>query len=181
MKSNQIASLLGIGCFGFMLVGAISSQGQGGTEQASAADKAFVRDALKGGKAEVELGELASKKGNSEEVKQFGQKMVEDHTKLGDQMAGVAGQIGVDPPSMLSPKDNALKLKLESLSGDAFDKAYINAMVTDHQKDLSAFRREVTGGTSPAVKSAAKEGEHVVAMHLEMIQKIAQSHNLAAK
>jgi putative membrane protein len=107
--------------------------------------------------------------------------MVEDHTKLGDQMAGVASQIGVDPPSMLSPKDKALKLKLESLSGDAFDKAYINAMVADRQKDLSDFRMEVTNRASPTVKTAAKDGEHVIAMHLEMIQKIAQSHNLAAK
>jgi predicted outer membrane protein len=111
MKSNRIASLLGIGCFGFMLIGAISSQGQSSSEQASAADKAFVKDALKGGKAEVELGELASKKGNSEEVKQFGQKMVEDHTKLGDQMAGVAGQIGVDPPSIAIRKGQSPKAK----------------------------------------------------------------------
>ena len=54
-------------------------------------------------------------------------------------------------------------------------------MVTDHQKDLSDFRKEASSGTSPAVKSAAKDGEHVIAMHLEMIQKIAQSHNLAAR
>jgi hypothetical protein len=54
-------------------------------------------------------------------------------------------------------------------------------MVANRQKDLSDFRMEVTNRASPTVKTAAKDGEHVIAMHLEMIPKIAQSHNLAAK
>jgi putative membrane protein len=130
--------------------------------------------------AEVKLGQLAADKGNSEDVKQFGQKMVQDHTKLGEQMKGVAGQIGVTPPTMLSPGDKALEAKLKMLSGDAFDKAYIQAMVKDHQTDLADFNKEASNGTSQVVKDAANDGSKVVAMHLDMIQKIAASHNVAS-
>jgi putative membrane protein len=154
-----------------------AQSGDAGT--ASPADKHFVTAALKGGMAEVKLGQMATEKGNSQDVKDFGQKMVEDHTKLGDQMKQVAGQIGVDPPSMLAPKDEALEAKLKLLSGDAFDKAYISAMVKDHREDLMAFKKEAAEGGSPAVKSAAADGEKVVAEHLHMIRKIAQSHDVA--
>ena len=68
-------------------------------------DKAFVRKALEGGMAEVQMGQIAAEKGSSDDVKQFGQKMVTDHTQLGDQMKQVAQQIGVTPPAGLSKKD----------------------------------------------------------------------------
>jgi len=146
---------------------------------ASDDDKKFVEAALKGGMAEVDLGNLAVKKGASDDVKQFGQRMVDDHTRLDDKMKIVAGQVGVNPPSMTTPSDMALKAKLEVLSGDAFDKAYISAMVKDHEEDLRDFKKEAAEGTSPAVKSAARQGEVVIAHHLVMIRKIAQTHNVS--
>jgi putative membrane protein len=148
---------------------------------ASDGDKHFVEAALKGGMAEVELGHLAAKKGASEDVKRFGEKMVVDHTALGDKMKAVAGEIGVTPPSMTTPSDMALKAKLELLSGDAFDKAYISAMVKDHEEDLKDFQQEVADASSPAVKTAARQGETVIAHHLAMIRKIAEAHNVSAK
>jgi hypothetical protein len=111
----------------------------------------------------------------------FGEKMVVDHTALGDKMKAVAGEIGVTPPSMTTPSDMALKAKLELLSGDAFDKAYISAMVKDHEEDLKDFQQEVADASSPAVKTAARQGETVIAHHLAMIRKIAEAHNVSAK
>jgi putative membrane protein len=146
--------------------------------QASPADKHFVEKALQGGMAEVKLGQLASEKGSSDDVKQFGQKMVEDHTKLGDQMKQVAQQLGVTPPEGLSPQDRALQARLQALSGDQFDKAYIQAMVKDHKMDLSEFKKEAKMGKSPAVKDAAQQGQEVIAGHLQMIEQIAQKHNI---
>ena len=99
------------------------------TTSASSSDKKFVQSALEGGNAEVKLGQLAAQKGTSEDVKQFGQKMVDDHTKLGDQMKQIAQQQGIDVPDGIPAKDKDLETKLNSLSGDAFDKAYIKAMV----------------------------------------------------
>jgi putative membrane protein len=149
-------------------------------QAASDDDKYFVEAAMKGGMAEVDLGQLAVKKGVSEDVKQFGQHMVDDHTRMGEKMKAVAGEIGVKPPDMTSASDMALKAKLELLSGDAFDKAYISAMVKDHEDDLADFKKEAATGSSPAVKNAARDGETIVARHLAMIRKIAQAHNVSA-
>jgi putative membrane protein len=145
---------------------------------ASAADKHFVHEALMGGMAEVQLGQVASQKSSDQDVKQFGQKMVEDHTKMGDQMKGVASQVGVTPPAALSPKDQALKTRLEGLSGAQFDRAYIRAMVKDHEADLQAFQGEAASGSSQAVKDAASQGAAVVSHHLEMIKQIATAHHV---
>jgi putative membrane protein len=155
---------------------AVAQNGMSG--QASPADKHFVKEALMGGMAEVQLGQLAEQKASSDDVKQFGQKMVEDHTKLGDQMKGVAGQIGVTPPSAVAPKEQALMTRLQGMSGEQFDKAYIRAMVRDHEKDLQAFKTEASSGTSPAVKDAANQGAQVVSGHLDMIKQIAETHHV---
>jgi putative membrane protein len=147
---------------------------------ASDGDKHFVDAALKGGMAEVELGKLAADKGASEDVKQFGQRMVADHEKLGEKMKTVAGEIGVTPPTMTTPSDMAKKAELEVLSGKSFDDAYIKAMLNDHQQDLDDFKKEVADGSSPAVKRAARQGETVISEHLALIRKIAAAHNVTA-
>lgn len=144
-------------------------------------DKEFVRKALQGGMAEVQLGQLAVQKGNSDEVKQFGQKMVDDHTKLGDQMKQVAEQMNVKEPTSLSGKDKGTLAKLQALSGDAFDKAYIKDMVKDHKQDEKEFKHEAQSASNPALKDAATQGAQIIGEHLQMIQQIAQKNNVAAK
>jgi putative membrane protein len=141
-------------------------------------DKDFVHKALQGGMAEVQLGQLAAQKASSPDVKQFGQKMVTDHTQLGDQMKQVAQQMGVKEPNGLSKKDQQLVAKLNGLSGTEFDNAYIVAMVKDHKKDADDFKYEAQESQNPAVKQAAQQGSQVIDQHLQMIDQIAQSHNL---
>jgi putative membrane protein len=148
------------------------------TTSASSSDKKFVVSALQGGNAEVKLGQLAAQKGSSEDVKQFGQKMVDDHTKLGDQMKQIAQQQGISAPEGLSGKDRALETKLNSLSGDEFDKAYIKAMVKDHQKDLSEFKKEASSGNDTSIKDAASQGAQVISEHLQMAEQMAQKHDV---
>jgi putative membrane protein len=155
-----------------------SVQQQQNAQAGAMQDKDFVRSALQGGMAEVELGQLAAEKGSTDDVKQFGQKMVADHTKLGDQMKQVAQQIGVNPPTKLSKKDEELKAKLQNLSGTQFDNAYIVAMVKDHKKDAEEFKAEASQSQNPAVQQAAQQGAQVVDQHLQMIEQIAESHNL---
>jgi putative membrane protein len=174
MKMRAFVSL---SCSCVLLAAGAAVFGQAAGE-ASVADKHFVSEALKGGMAEVDLGQLASQKGSSDDVKQFGQKMVEDHTAMGDKMKGVAIQIGVTPPAALSPEDQALKTHLEALSGAQFDRAYIRAMVKGHEADLQAFQGEAASGSSQAVKDAASQGTAVVSHHLEMIKQIATAHHV---
>jgi putative membrane protein len=147
--------------------------------QQSMADQSFVRKALEGGAAEVQLGQLAQQKSQSEDVKQFGQKMVQDHTQLGDQMKPIAQQLGVKEPKGPSKKDKELIAKLEALSGPQFDEAYIQAMVKDHKQDLKEFKDAAQTAQNPNVKQAAQQGAGVISQHLQMIQQIAQTHNVA--
>jgi putative membrane protein len=155
---------------------AMQQMGQGQQEMM---DKKFVSGALEGGMAEVALGKLAAEKATNPEVKQFGQQMVEDHTKLGEQMKPVAEQIGVKIPTELSKKDKAMEAKLSAMSGAQFDKAYVEMMVKDHKKDYSEFQDEAKSAVIPSVKAAATAGEPVIKSHLDHIQQIAKSSTVA--
>lgn len=175
MKSSLLKRLASISASCLLIAATSAALAQ----QASDSDKKFVDEALKGGMAEVDLGHLAADKAASDDVKAFGQKMVTDHTRLGDQMKTVANDIGVNPPEGTSAEGLATKAKLSMLSGKTFDDEYIKAMVKDHEEDLKAFRNEAMNGTSPEVKRAARQGATVVQEHLAMIRKIAAAHNVS--
>jgi putative membrane protein len=144
-----------------------------GTATTSTADKKFVRAAAQGGMAEVELGKLATEKGSSEDVKKFGQRMVDDHTKAGDQLKEIASSKGIPVPIKLSAKDQMTKDRLSKLSGDEFDRAYMNDMVKDHTQDVSDFKRESSSGTDSDVKNFAATTLPTIEDHLREAKKIA--------
>ena len=174
MNSNRVFATVA----GIALLSASCAVIAQNTTSPSASDKKFVQEALQGGTAEVQLGKLAAEKANGEDVKQFGQKMIDDHTKLGDQMKEVAQKEGISIPSGVTSKDKELETKLSSLSGDSFDKAYIKAMLKDHQHDLSEFKKEANSGNDTSIKDAASQGEQVISEHLKMVRDIAKTHNI---
>ena len=137
------------------------------------ADRQFIKKAAEGGLAEVQLGQLATEKADSQDVKQFGQRMVDDHTKANDQLKQVASQKGVTVPDKLSPKDAATKARLEKLSGKAFDRAYMRDMVMDHTKDVSEFRMESKNAKDPDVKNFASQTLPTLQDHLKEAKSIA--------
>jgi putative membrane protein len=146
----------------------------------SASDKKFVMDAAKGGMAEVELGKMATEKASSDDVKKFGQRMVDDHTKANEQLKQVASQEGIQLPTALSAKDQMTKEKLSKLSGTAFDKAYMNDMVKDHTKDVADFQKESTNGKDPAVKDFAAQTLPTLQSHLQQAKQIAPATSSSA-
>jgi putative membrane protein len=156
MNSNRVLSAARSLAGAALLCGGCVAMSQN-TTSPSASDKKFVQEVLQGGTAEVQLGQLASQKASSEDVKQFGQKMVDDHTKMGDQMKEVAQKEGISIPSEVQAKDKELETKLSSLSGDSFDNAYIKAMLKDHQHDLSEFKKEANSGNDTSIKDAASQ------------------------
>lgn len=158
-------------------MGTMADANMANTQQ-NMSDQAFVSKALQGGNAEVQLGQLAQQKSQSNDVKNFGQKMVQDHTQMGEQMQPIAQQLGVKEPKGLSKKDKQLVAKLQGLNGQQFDDAYIQAMVKDHKQDLKDFKQEADMTQNPNLKQAAQQGSQVISQHLEMIQQIAQSHNV---
>ena len=146
----------------------------GDQSSSGGSDKKFVKEAMQGSMAEIQLGQLAQQKASSPDVKQFGQQMVTDHQKLSDQMSPIASQMGITPPTDLDMKHKAIQKKLQGMSGEEFDKAYMRAMVKDHQKDLSEFQKEASSGKNPQVKDAAQQGAQVIQQHLQLAQDVSQ-------
>jgi putative membrane protein len=142
-------------------------------------DKMFLRKAAEGGMAEVKFGELAAQKGGSETVKAFGQKMVDDHTALNNEMAPIADSMGVRVPKTINKEDQAEYDKLSGLSGDDFDTEYLTVMVKDHRKDLREFRMELANAQDQALRDAVEKGEKVIHEHLEMVDKLAREKGIA--
>lgn len=143
-------------------------------------DKQFVRKAAEGGLAEVELGKLATEKASSEDIKKFGQRMVDDHSKANDELKEVATKEGLTLPKTLSPQDKVLKEQLDKLSGAAFDRTYMENMVKDHKKDVQDFTRESGSGTDPDVKQFAEKTLPTLKDHLREAERIAPSMKTAS-
>jgi putative membrane protein len=133
-------------------------------------DQKFVMEVAKGGMAEVELGKLATEKASSADVKSFGQRMVDDHTKAGDELKALAQSKNITLPTEIDPKEKALRDRLAKLSGEAFDRAYMTAMLDDHRKDANEFRIESRAGKDPEVKAWAAKTLGIVTQHLELAQ-----------
>src|SRR4029453_16620859 len=121
----------------------------------SAADQAFAKEAAIGSMAEVDLGHLAASKASSPDVKQFGQRMVDDHGKANEELKSWASQKSVNLPTELDAKHKAEHEKLEKLSGDAFDRAYMTSMVADHNKDVAEFQRQSKSAKDPDLRAWA--------------------------
>ena len=136
------------------------------------AEATFVKNAAQGGMAEVELGKLATEKASSDDVKQFGQRMVDDHSKANDQLKQIASQKSIDVPSDLNAKDKATKDRLEKLSGPAFDRAYMKHMVTDHTKDVAEFKKQANTGSDSDIKGFASSTLPTLEDHLKMAKDI---------
>jgi putative membrane protein len=136
----------------------------------AAADQTFVKNVAMDGMAEVELAKLASEKASSDPVKQFAQRMVTDHQKANDELKSIAQNKNITLPTELGPKHKTLRAKLEKLSGEAFDRAYMNEMVTDHRKAVSTFRTESTSGKHPEVKQWAAKTLPTLEEHLKQAQ-----------
>jgi len=136
-------------------------------------DSTFVKKAAQGGLAEVELGQLAAQKASSEEVKRFGQRMVDDHTRANEELKQVAAQKNIDVPQQLDAKDKATKARLEKLSGEQFDRAYMRNMLKDHQKDVAEFERMSKVAKDPAIKNFAEQTLPTLKDHLKEAEKIA--------
>lgn len=138
-------------------------------------DASFAQDAASGGMAEVQLGKLAQKKGSSQSVKDFGTRMVKDHSAANDKLKAVASKDGMTLPGGMNHEDQATYDKLSKLSGLDFDKAYAQDMVQDHQKDVAAFQKEANGGTNPDLKNFASQTLPTLQDHLNMAQQMQQS------
>jgi putative membrane protein len=162
-----------------MAVTAVSATGmQSSPDQTANADREFITKSTQGSLAEVELGKIALQKSQNPEVRQFAQKMIEDHSKMIEDMKPAASRIGSKMPTSVNAQQRQDADRLRSLSGDTFDKEYITAMVADHHKDLKEFTDEESRTTDPNLKDTVAKGKEVIRMHTEMIDDISRKNGI---
>ncbi|MEO8871029.1 MAG: DUF4142 domain-containing protein [Granulicella sp.] len=154
------------------------SVGNNGDRPQVTKDKMFLRQAAEGGLAEVQFGQLAAQKGGSDDVKAFGQKMVDDHGALNKDVADVADSVGVILPKRINKTDQEEYDKLNGLSGEAFDTEYLTLMVKAHHKDLREFRLEAADTQDPALREAVMKGQKTIHEHLMMVDSLAKSKGI---
>jgi putative membrane protein len=154
------------------------SMGSSGQTAQATKDKMFVRNAVEGGLAQVQFGQLAAEKGGSDDVKALGRQMVEDHTALNKDLENVADSMGVMLPKHINKGDQEELDKLNGLSGDAFDTEYLTMMVKDHHHDLRGFRVEAVGTQDETLRDAVRKGAKTIHEHMVTVDQLAKSKGI---
>jgi putative membrane protein len=134
----------------------------------------FLKEAMQGNLAEVELGKLARQKGASEGVRSFGSRLEQDHSQANKKAAAVAKSLKLEPPTEPSKQQKDNYQLLSRLSGADFDRAFAKHMVDDHKRDIADYEREAKG-SNPAVAKYASETLPTLRKHLELAQSLAGS------
>ena len=142
-------------------------------------DAEFAKAAAEGGMAEVKFGQLAEEKGHSEVVKDFGKRMVADHTRINDQLKTTAAADKLTLPTELSAHDQSVYDRLSKLSGAAFDRAYAHDMVHDHEVDIAAFKTQAKDGKNDGLKTFASDALPTLKEHLKLARTML--HDVSAK
>jgi putative membrane protein len=175
---TMIATVAALGVLALAWTAA-AQQGAPTNTKVQRSDRNFIEKAAGGGKEEVELGRLAQSKASNEAVKQFAQRMVEDHANANKELMELAANKGVKLDDK-APKKNPMMDRLSKLQGADFDREYVKEMVKDHKKDVAEFRRMHSGAVDPNLKAWIDKTLPTLEDHLKTIEGI-QSQIASAK
>ncbi len=133
-------------------------------------DQVFLKKAIESSHGEVGAAQLALKKSKNDQVRQFAQAMVDDHTKMLADLHQVEQGQTLKYPDTASAAGMRMATKLRGLKGAAFDKAYVNGMVKDHEGDVADFTKETETGQDAAIKGVAEKSLPMIQGHLQRVQ-----------
>lgn len=154
----------------FAMVGmAISQQSK---PAISSQDKKFIEEAAMSSQMEIKMGQLAAERASNPEIKNFGQRMVTDHTKANKELMSLAQQKGV---SVKTDLDRGKQRKIDELakkSGAEFDREYMKEMTKDHKEDIKKFDKQAKQGQDPDIKSFASRTLPTLQEHGRMAEQI---------
>lgn len=139
----------------------------------TSSEREFMMNAARGSMAEVKLGNLAAQKASSNDVKQFGERIATDHSQLGQKLQQLASNMNVTLPQELDTEQRNLVSRLDKLSGKAFDREYLKAVISDHAKDISEFKRAASQATNAEIKQFVSEALPTLQDHLNRARELA--------
>ena len=140
--------------------------------KANKADEMFIKDAMQGDLAEVNMGKLAQEKAQSQGVKDFGKMLEQDHGEHSQKVQGKAQELGVTPPQEPNTTQKSMYDRLSKLSGGQFDDQFVKAMVTDHKKDIAKYEKEAK--SKGPLADFAKETLPTLEHHLQTAETLAK-------
>jgi putative membrane protein len=146
-------------------------------QMATPSAQEFVMMAASSDMFEIQSSTIALEKAQSEEVKEFAQQMIDDHTKASTELKAAVESSEKDlevPESMLEKHQEQVEA-LNSASGSAFDAAYLEAQTAAHEEAVALMTSYAKGGEEAELKAHAAKAQPIVEMHLEHVQKLDQS------
>jgi putative membrane protein len=130
-------------------------------------DQQFVTFAAQTDMVEANLGELAGNVAEAQPVKQYGQMLMDDHTKDFQQLSSAAGQANLTVPSAIDNEHiSKMIAPFQKLKGAAFDHRYVKEMIDGHTKAIATYRKEAADAQNPAIKSYAETALPTLEKHL---------------
>jgi predicted outer membrane protein len=140
----------------------------------------FLMDAYQDGLLEIQLSQQALQKGANDRVKTFAQRMIDDHTRLNNQIQQLAQSNNITLPNDLSASQKSQLDQLATLSGAAFDRAYMSRNVEVHQKDLAAAKlqaqqqqqQQPQQGSDDMIGQLVDTSMLVIEIHLALAEEI---------
>lgn len=173
--SAKLFNMLGITVLAMAAMVLTSSHARA-TDNLAPQDKSFLKNAAEAGNAEVSASQLALQKSSDPEVKSFAQKMIEDHTKVGDDLTKMATGKGVSVSADPSAADKAKILSISKLDGHGFDKQYAGVIgVSAHKDAVALFKKTAAGAKDPDIKQFAIANLPTLQHHLEMAKELKTS------
>ena len=142
------------------------------TPTLSTADAKFVNDAGRAGITEVTFGQLARAQGSRAAVRDFGLRMVTEHTTLNQELTRLAAKKQITPTATVDVAHQATYDRIAALNGRAFDRAYLDATVADHMATLAVFQEEAASGADPEVRAFATKTVPMLKAHLAMAKRL---------
>lgn len=136
-------------------------------------DQKFAMNAAEGSMMEIQAGQLAVKNASSQAVKDFGQRMVTDHTKASQQLTQIASQKAMTLPKELSADHRQHHNQLSKATGAQFDRLYMSHMVKAHEKDVKDFEKQAQKGDDAALRAFAEQSLPILRQHLELARTLA--------
>jgi putative membrane protein len=136
------------------------------TGQLASPDKKFVENAVEGGKMEVQLGQLATQKGATQSVRDFGVRMTQDHQTANNELEKILDEKGITEPASTT-QTASMADDLQNRNGADFDRAYMADMVKDHQEDIASFKNEAANGKDAQIRSWAARTLPTLENHLQ--------------
>jgi putative membrane protein len=138
------------------------------------ADKEFACKVSCSGLAEVNMSELAVRFSRDPAVRLFAQRMIADHMRASQELTQLANQKSIKLPSKMDDEHQKIYDKLKTLSGKEFDRAYMEAMMKDHEKAVKLFETESKDGKDQGLKQWANQVAPVIKRHHETAKKICE-------